>query len=92
MPEGGRLTIKVKQSKENVDIIFKDTGLGMDKETAERVFDPFFTTKAPGKGTGLGMSICYGIIKEHGGKILVDSEKGKGTTFIIRLPQGANNV
>lgn len=92
MPEGGKLTIKVKQTKGNIDIVFKDTGLGMDKDTAERVFDPFFTTKSPGKGTGLGMSICYGIIKEHGGKILVDSTKGKGTTFIIRLPLGENNV
>ena len=92
MPEGGKLDIKVAQSNGNIDIIFKDTGQGMDKDTTEKVFDPFFTTKSPGKGTGLGMSICYGIIKEHGGKILVESEKGKGTTFIISLPMEAKDV
>ena len=86
MPDGGKLSIKIKARPESIDIIFKDTGQGMDKETAGRIFDPFFTTKAPGKGTGLGMSICYGIIKEHGGNIFVESEKGRGTTFTIRLP------
>jgi len=86
MPEGGRLDIAIRQAEGVVQITFKDTGSGMDRETAGRVFDPFFTTKAPGKGTGLGMSICYGIIKEHGGTINVESEQGHGTTFTIRLP------
>ncbi|MGA2193580.1 MAG: ATP-binding protein, partial [Nitrospirota bacterium] len=86
MPDGGRLTIRIKQARKNVEIIFKDTGVGMDKETAERIFDPFFTTKSPGKGTGLGMSICYGIINDHGGRIRVESEPGRGSTFIISLP------
>jgi len=88
MPGGGRLTIGSSRKDGFVDIYFADTGTGMDKETAERVFDPFFTTKAPGKGTGLGMSICYGIVKEHGGVIIVESEKGRGTTFTVRLPEG----
>ena len=58
----------------------------MDKETAERLFDPFFTTKPIGQGTGLGMSISYKIIKNHNGEIYAESEKGKGTTFTIKLP------
>lgn len=86
MPDGGRLDISIKHAVGSVNIIFKDNGLGMDKETAERVFDPFFTTKSPGRGTGLGMSICYGIISEHGGKITVESEAGRGSTFTITLP------
>lgn len=86
MPDGGKLRISIKRIDGSVEIIFKDTGIGVDKEIIDRVFDPFFTTKGPGKGTGLGLSICYGIIKDHGGTINVDSEKGHGTTFIIRLP------
>jgi two-component system, NtrC family, sensor kinase len=52
----------------------------------DKVFDPFFTTKGPTRGTGLGLSICYSIIKDHGGTIEIDSEKGKGTRFIIKMP------
>jgi Na+/proline symporter/signal transduction histidine kinase len=87
MPDGGRLTIKVKDAGTDVIIIFSDTGTGMDKKVVDRIFDPFYTTKSPGKGTGLGMSICWGIINEHGGTISVESKKGLGSTFTIRLPK-----
>jgi CheY-like chemotaxis protein len=64
-----------------------DTGIGMTEEVKKRVFDPFFTTKGV-KNSGLGMSVSYGIIKRHGGEILIESEAGKGTTLIIHLPTG----
>jgi len=67
-------------------LTIKDTGIGMDKHTQEKVFDPFFTTKGLAKGTGLGLASVYGIIKAHGGYIDVASQKGEGTTFSIYLP------
>jgi CheY-like chemotaxis protein len=63
-----------------------DNGPGISQENLPKIFDPFFSTKEPGEGTGLGLSLSYGIIKEHQGEILVESELGKGSTFIIKLP------
>ena len=64
-----------------------DNGIGMDEDTRTKVFHPFFTTKDVGKGTGLGLSISHGIVQDHGGSIACVSERGHGSTFVIRLPR-----
>jgi two-component system NtrC family sensor kinase len=71
---------------DRVEVLIRDTGKGMNKQTLEKIFDPFFTTKSLGSGTGLGLSISYGVIQKHGGEILVASELGKGTEFRVILP------
>ncbi len=85
MPEGGCLSFSVKSDKNTVFINISDTGIGMSEDDRKTIFDPFFTTRLP-QGTGLGMSIVYSIIKRHGGKIEVESEIGKGTTFNLNIP------
>ncbi len=84
---GGKLIIKAAP-KENktVEILVKDNGCGISPEDLTKIFSPFFTTKPVGKGTGLGLSVCYGIIGNIHGTMKADSEKGAGTTFILRLP------
>ena len=86
MGESGTLTINTYKVEQDVKIEFIDTGSGIPEENIKKIFDPFFTTKAVGKGTGLGMSISYRVIKDHNGKIEVESVVGKGTKFTITLP------
>jgi PAS domain S-box-containing protein len=82
----GKLLIKTEEVNGTIRISFKDNGPGIARENLERIFDPFFTTREVGEGTGLGLSICHGIIAEHKGRMWVESEKGKGATFIVELP------
>jgi two-component system NtrC family sensor kinase len=94
MPNGGLLTIKTRQvapqqlsqNGEWLEISISDTGIGITEETKKRIFDPFFTTKKVGEGTGLGLAICDKIVKEHFGRLDIQSEVGKGSTFSVLLP------
>ena len=99
MPGGGTLAVSLKRAREttpvelggdgvrdDVVIEVRDQGKGMDAEVLRHVFEPFYTTKAVGEGTGLGLSVSYGLVREHGGWISADSEPGKGSTFAIHLP------
>jgi CheY-like chemotaxis protein len=100
MPDGGRLRITVARAPAEGDgvgqapaepggyvrVSVQDTGIGMTDEVKARMFDPFFTTKAPGKGSGLGLAMTYGLVKQQGGFIDVDTTPGKGTTMSLYFP------
>jgi len=85
----GKITITTSMVEDCIKISIADDGPGISKNSINRVFDPFFTTKEVGSGTGLGLSVCYGIITQHGGKIYVQSQQGRGATVNIELPLAA---
>ena len=86
MPKGGTLFVRTSKEDNRVLIQIQDTGMGIPKEIKDKIFEAFFTTKQKVKGVGLGLSVCYGIIKDHSGEIKVESKEDKGTTFTISLP------
>jgi two-component system, NtrC family, sensor kinase len=86
IPEKGEITIRTGRAGDEVFIAIADTGSGIPAENLTRIFEPFFTTKPVGKGTGLGLAISYDIVKQHKGRIEVESTVGKGTTFTVWLP------
>ena len=86
MPDGGTLTFRAFVERRRLAIEIEDTGVGIPPDDMSKVFEPFFTTKEVGKGTGLGLAVCYGIITDHGGRLSVRSNVGKGSTFTIFLP------
>ncbi|MEJ7636442.1 MAG: ATP-binding protein [Singulisphaera sp.] len=83
---GGRVAVTTRPGAEGVEIHVADDGRGIEPAIRDNIFDPFFTTKPVGQGAGLGLSISYGIVKDHGGSIDVESEPGRGTRFVVRLP------
>ncbi len=102
LPQGGAIVVEVKSVQvseaaaqpldlpaagDYVLLTVRDSGMGMDAETLERIFEPFYTTKEKGRGTGLGLATVYGVIKQHGGGVRVSSARGSGTTFRVYLPQ-----
>jgi len=86
MPEGGQLTTLTSANGDGIRIEIADNGSGVDEKDLKHIFDPFFTTKPAGKGTGLGLAVCYGIITAHGGRIEIEKNNGDGTRFVVMLP------
>lgn len=94
MPEGGTLAVDSRMCEDlkTVEISFTDTGVGIPEGHLDKIFEPFFTSKKVGEGTGLGLSVSYGLIKNHGGEIKVKSKKNQGTTFTVILPVPGEEV
>jgi signal transduction histidine kinase len=93
MPDGGHLRVSTRHVGEQVEIVFEDTGVGITAEDAPHVFEPFFSHRADGQsGTGLGLSICRSIIEGYGGGISFDSQPGRGSRFVVRLPEASTRL
>jgi len=92
MPEGGSLKVSTRRAYARIIITVQDTGIGIEPEIMNRIFDPFFTTKEVGEGTGLGLAVTYSLVQQMGGTVEVESEIGKGSTFIISLPANQRKV
>jgi two-component system NtrC family sensor kinase len=89
MEEGGSMTVRSQAGtvhEDEVEVEIEDTGVGISRADLTKIFEPFYTTKPPGRGTGLGLSVCYGIVAEHGGRIEADSQPGRGSVFRVYLP------
>jgi signal transduction histidine kinase len=86
MPAGGTLTVQTRLTETEVCLIVEDTGAGISEDITNQIFLPFFTTKDINEGTGLGLAVVHGIVTSHGGRIVVESEIGEGTRFLIYLP------
>jgi signal transduction histidine kinase len=89
MEEAGTLTVTTGMNTDRSDEVmaeFADTGAGINREDLSKIFEPFYTTKETGRGSGLGLSICYGIVQQHRGRIVVDSQPGRGSTFRVFIP------
>jgi len=83
---GGKLSVRTRKIRDYIEVCFTDDGPGIPAEHLGKVFDPFFTTRGEKGGTGLGLSVCHGILREHGGRIYIESKPGKGASFIVELP------
>ncbi|MEP6704585.1 MAG: ATP-binding protein [Acidobacteriota bacterium] len=86
MPDGGELKVSSRSRDVEIVIEISDTGTGIETDSAKHVFDPFFTTKSAGKGTGLGLAVCYGIVTAHGGRLELKRNQNGGATFVVTLP------
>jgi two-component system, cell cycle sensor histidine kinase and response regulator CckA len=93
MPEGGVLTISTRNHEQTDEVLLsvRDSGTGMTEQVKSRIFDPFFTTKPDGQGSGLGLSTVHGIVTQSGGRIVVDTELGKGTSFAVHFPRATES-
>ncbi len=89
MTTGGWLAIRTRVADGQAVVEVSDTGEGIPQDVLSRIYDPFFTTKSPGQGTGLGLSVTYGVVQEHHGSIECDSEPGQGTRFTLTFPLAA---
>jgi two-component system NtrC family sensor kinase len=91
-PPGGSIHVTAGKDNDHIAIEILDTGAGIDNANLNKVFDPFFTTKAEGEGTGLGLSVSYGIVKDHGGTIHLENVEGGGLRVVIILPRKARSA